>query len=244
MGHILHEIWPFLVSVFDHWQIWLSGGGLGGLIVIAVAFIERFTKWKLSSAQHAILFLVAFFLCSCFLSWVDKDDALVLAEAQKQAQQKQNEVDLQKINNAYGTLQATCAYQHGVMDTLGTQNRDQQNTINNCQTEALKRLIPEMENHGSFEVLGAGNDHQSFYIYTTNRVIQPTAVVVECDKDLIDLDAFVMGRQERFHPRFTKIGEHKYVFQTGLEWTPTAPIQIGQTFSGSAPNCTVKRTDK
>ena len=69
--HIFSKLWPFLSTVFGPWQIWLSGGGLGGFIVIVVNLIERWVgKPLLSKSASIYLFIVMFFVCSCFLAWV------------------------------------------------------------------------------------------------------------------------------------------------------------------------------
>src|ERR1700758_4204144 len=94
MGHILSKIFPFIASVFQHWQIWLSGGGLGGFIVITVSLFERLAKKSLPIKVHVYIFLIAFFLGSCFLSWVEKDDALIRSESRTKEEAFQYESKL------------------------------------------------------------------------------------------------------------------------------------------------------
>jgi hypothetical protein len=74
MGHFIHGTGLFLVAVFGHWQIWASGGGFGGMLVLGAALFERFTGRSLSKRTHIALFIVGFFLCACLLSWIDEHD--------------------------------------------------------------------------------------------------------------------------------------------------------------------------
>lgn len=74
MVHLLHGTWLFFVAVFSHWQIWLSGSGVGGFLVVASSLIEKFSGKSLSKRAHLLIFVVAFFLCSCLIAWIDEHD--------------------------------------------------------------------------------------------------------------------------------------------------------------------------
>jgi hypothetical protein len=227
MGHILHEIWPFLVSVFDHWQIWLSGGGLGGLIVIAATLIERFTEWKLSKRQHFVLFLVAFFLCSCFLSWVDKDDALRESEKEKTGQYGQYSGLLTQAHNDYGQLRADCAYERGVVDTLSNQNRDQQNSINNCQTQAIKLLTPQ-----PLKWIPLALDKTGKWILVTNKIVNPVDIIFSCSKQITEADVNIVSNPTT--AKTVQLDAQKWETKiSSPAWGPETPIVMDIKTLGS-----------
>lgn len=71
-------------------------------------------------------------------------------------------------------------------DTLDKQNRDQQNTINNCQTQAIKLLtLPPISIHTVEDDIPIfdGKKTLVFVIGITNRDISPVDVNLSCDAD-------------------------------------------------------------
>jgi hypothetical protein len=65
-------IMEFFSAVFGHLQNWLSGGGAGGLMVIATSLIERLTGKSLSKKTHVAIFVIGFFLFACMMAWSDE----------------------------------------------------------------------------------------------------------------------------------------------------------------------------
>src|ERR1035437_1870328 len=155
MADLLSGTLLFLVAVFSHWQIWLSGSGVGGFLVIASSLIERLTGKSLSRKTHLLIFVVAFFLCSCIIAWIDEHDRGMRLEGQlriangsfakyrtdceKQMSDKQND-----FLGQIGDLQSGVAVKEAVSQTLQKQNRDQQSTINGCLSQAMKLMTPEL----------------------------------------------------------------------------------------------------
>jgi len=196
--------------------------------------------WKSTLRLWAVV-IVAF--------WIGHTFDLVYQNANNLTSQKQTLTDAVSTNistciSEKNELRVAGSADRSRAETLSKQNIDQQNSINGCQSEAIKRLIPDMENHGSYEVLGMGNEHLKAYIYTTNRTIPRTAIVLRCDRDVTDIDAFIMGNPSRFLPRYASTGPHQYVFQTPADWTPNSPIQINLSFAGEVPNCTLQRNER
>src|ERR1039458_3688116 len=64
----MSEIITFLMAVLSHWQGYVTGGVVTGLIYT----IERLTNWKMSRRMFAVLFLGVFLLVSFFLAWRDR----------------------------------------------------------------------------------------------------------------------------------------------------------------------------
>lgn len=179
------SLWRFLESVFGHWQTWLSGTGVGGSVVIVVHIAERLLGKELSKRQYALLFIVSFFLACCFLSWVDKDiETKSLANAN--SLQKATDMSLlAETQNELGAVRFDCQYKSGVVDTLQRQNRDQQGTINNCQTQAIKLLAPvPLLIRAVVSELG---EYQSgtltAVIVDTNKPLNPVVLDVRCNDD-------------------------------------------------------------
>ena len=65
----MHLIVDWLYQALGNWQGWLSGGGTGGLIVIAVGLVERFTEWKMPKRWYATLVFAGFFCGANFVAW-------------------------------------------------------------------------------------------------------------------------------------------------------------------------------
>ena len=241
MKHILSEIFPFLESVFAHWQIWLSGGGLGGIVVLVLALTERLTKWSMSRRAHVGVFIVAFFVCACFLSWVDKDDSLQAARKDLQNQKQQFSSELEQAHNDYGALQAKCQYQSGVVDTLGKQNRDQQNTINHCQQDAIKLIAPPPEHHAIIQIFQETPPpgfKLSTFLFTTNRVLTPTTITASCDRPVRDFEGFVSGTKMMISSPAVQVPnsppDRNWEFAISTPpWTPDTPIVIEFAYEGT-----------
>ena len=242
MGHILAEVWPFIASVFSHWHVWLSGGGLGGVIVIGVALVERLSNKSLSKRAHIYLFLIAFFLCACFLSWVEKDDSLHAAERTITQNEQQYANSLGAATHAYNDLQAHCQYQAGVVDTLGQQNRDQQNSINNCQNQALKLLVPPGLHLTSILLRYTRNPQGNGtvivrYLVLTNKDLSPVKLRVTCNRKLLSAEIGTVGFAHASYGTSGTVESEKAarVEMTTPPLTSTNPIYIDLLFQEETP---------
>jgi len=65
---LFHDLARFVVAVVSHWQAYVTGGAVTGLVTL----IERLTPWRLPKWAFAALFLGAFLLASFFLTWRDE----------------------------------------------------------------------------------------------------------------------------------------------------------------------------
>jgi|GEM_PF-2008480 len=247
--HILSEVSPFLGSVFSHWQIWLSGGGILGLIAIIVPQVEKLCGKSLSKRTHVYLFLIAFFLCACFLSWVDKDDAL-------KSEQRGRKEDSAKSQGDYGKLQGDCnslssqfQYKSGVVDALASQNRDQQNTINNCQTQAVKLLVPiplQVVPIAITKDKDVDGKWQDVWVVVVNKRTSPVNLAIQCDQNVSDVRVNVPedGRGVRYG---TRGGEGmSNVALVDLKFpdaTPTNPMIVSFRHRLPKANCRMERTE-
>jgi hypothetical protein len=65
---MLHDLARFVVAVVSHWQAYVTGGAVTGVVTL----IERLTAWKLPKWAFAALFVGVFLLASFFLTWRDE----------------------------------------------------------------------------------------------------------------------------------------------------------------------------
>src|SRR5262249_3536923 len=65
---VLEDAWRFLVAVVSYWQALVTGG----LITALVSIFERFRNRPFGKRTNIWLFIVVFFVVSCFLAWRDQ----------------------------------------------------------------------------------------------------------------------------------------------------------------------------
>ncbi len=58
-------------AVFGHWQNWLSGSGIGGVITIAVGVLSSLKLWTMPRKWYAITFIGFFFIGANYMAWHD-----------------------------------------------------------------------------------------------------------------------------------------------------------------------------
>jgi len=142
MTHLLHGFVLFIAAVFGHWQTWLSGGGVGGFVVVATSLIEKLTGKTLSRKMHLGIFVIAFFLGSCLLAWIDEHDRAEGLQAGLASAISLNETAKRNCEIETAKLSKDAAVKDAVGQTLQKQNLDQQNTINGCLSQAIKMISP------------------------------------------------------------------------------------------------------
>lgn len=65
----MHLVVDWFFQALGNWQGWLSGGGVGGLVVIAIGIAERFAEWKMPKRWYATVVLAGFFCGANFVAW-------------------------------------------------------------------------------------------------------------------------------------------------------------------------------
>jgi hypothetical protein len=58
-------------AVFGHWQNWLSGSGIGGVVTIAVGVLSSLKLWTMPRKWYAITFIGFFFIGANYMAWHD-----------------------------------------------------------------------------------------------------------------------------------------------------------------------------
>ena len=132
-------------------------------------------------------------------------------------------------------LQGQCLKQQGVAETLETQTRTQQSTINNCQTQALRLLAPVTQKTTLLTLEGAAKSSEGWnvsWLLLTNKEVTPANFIVSCSHEIKELSIDVVGYGGMMSGA-SKITP--YVFMTGVSspaWTPESPLRIHETFVG------------
>ena len=160
-------------------------------------------------------------------------------------QTQQNDAQtLQSVKSDLGgkisDLKVACARNEGVADTLGKQNRDQQNTINNCQTQALHLLEPKPMHWKGLalekpEIDTAHRTETARWLLITNQERSSPEFIFTCDLPIIDADSKVAGNV--YDTRTVDMGGGRWgtkIFTPS--WGPEAPILVVTTLSN--PNNT------
>lgn len=138
-------------------------------------------------------------------------------------------------------LRIAAAQDQTKADTLSTQNRDQQNTINRCQQEALNLMRPP-EQRTTALVIGTSTSPDGLsrtvnYLLLTNKDVEPVHMKTKCDADvaLADMGSIGVSGLPPFgfgnssHP--TNDGSWEIDIASPA-WTPTAPFMATIQFSG------------
>jgi hypothetical protein len=233
LTYILKILWNALVS----YPTLLGGNWLSVLLPIAgfvvressvfrtggwpalKSHIKKDSYWLL--AFYAVLFIWAISRAAYQDDRHASDQVALLTEQLK--------LDQNRWQASYNDLQIQCAIKEGMNRTLGDQNRDQQNTINNCQNQALKLLTPESLKIipvKSYDAIGQpGNGHAQF-IVLTNKTIQPVRLIVTCNRTLTGADVGVLGQRVGFAPRPLINNKTLEAEQDSPPWTPVSPFQV------------------
>ena len=155
---------------------------------------------------------------------------------------------LQNVSDAYkvqiGQLQTQCAKLQGNNESLGAQNRDQQNTINNCQTEAIKLLAPQelkitqhlLNSAEPFDTKEEVSRSQT-YLILTNKAISPISAIFSCDQPVKWGPVEIVGGGPVLggggsggiiHPMYRY---YQTIHFSSPAWTPTEPMIVELTYS-------------
>lgn len=145
-----------------------------------------------------------------------------------------------KDQREYNDLKVSCAETVGASRQLQSQNRDQQTTINNCQTQALKLLTPE-----PFKIVplvlepaSGGIEKQNVkFLLLTNRTVTPVNLVVTCRRRLLSASLSPIGAGSIMLSGPARLTDTQ--FQLSLDspaWGPETPIIVSLSYFGDSNN--------
>jgi hypothetical protein len=226
-GNMLGLVWPIIIV-------------LCGEVIACIAYGWRTVKakWK----QASLMGLVSLVVCYTGLfAWcifaVNYQDHVVLASRAAYLQQAFDEKDAhEKI--AVLLAKSKCAEVLGENKTLGQQNRDQQNSINNCQTEAIKMLTPA-EQKTQVRLIAPRDDDFGLYrkyevLLLTNKPVFPTLIQVVCRRTIISIEQSLLSRNgPTIITQPKKLSAMQYELGiTSPPWTAENPVLIKLTLDG------------
>jgi hypothetical protein len=126
-------------------------------------------------------------------------------------------------------------------DTLTQQNRDQQNTINQCQEKALALLTPAARDVTvlSFanKQLGVGPDKERTWILLVNQIVTPIRLTVSCDSAFSQGFISVIGNNSSAANQAYTPDRNSFGAMLDTAWTPKSPLLVGIRYSSGIPDC-------
>jgi hypothetical protein len=196
-------------------------------------------RWKEASALG---FLGLFICYAGLLAWsmvrTNYTDARTLS-IENQSLHNAKERSSSDKELAVLRAQNQCAKTEGENESLGRQNRDQQNTINNCQTEAIRLLQPKSLHWKALALEMAEPDpsnvslRRSRWLLVTNTTISPVEFSFTCSQPIVSAEAKVVGSvaDTRTVP-LGSLGNGKWATKIfSPAWSADSPVLIITTLS-------------
>src|SRR5438132_12368610 len=91
MQGLLHDFVVFLVSFVSHWQSYVTGGVVTGLIQV----VERLTSKTLSKRAYFFVFVVSFSIVAFFMAWREQYERAERAQSDLQALKRNQQPSIQ-----------------------------------------------------------------------------------------------------------------------------------------------------
>lgn len=151
---------------------------------------------------------------------------------------------VQTVRSEFGSqvssLKENCAKIEGANGALVKQTTDQQGTINNCQTQALKLLAPDPMKVTPIVLeppTGSGiGVHNMKWLVLVNRTITPINLAVVCQRGFESGQASIAGSGTRIGGA-SKVTDTQYqVNISSPAWGPQSPLIFEMSYYGSEDN--------
>jgi hypothetical protein len=188
--------------------------------------------WRVSVICAAVIYGPIFLFCVVKAIYIDHQ--YLVGAARKEVRLLQQNKDQCAVQVTQ--LDIDKAGLVGTNSTLQNQNRDQQGTINNCQTQAIKLLTPtDLRVHTA--VIGylatdkdLANDpvHPISMLILTNKPIATTKVTISCNAAFEVVKESVVGSAVTQFSQWNG-KDSPTEFTVGIsspQWTPMAPLLI------------------
>lgn len=198
----------------------------------------RQDTWK--GAAVALALWAALFLV--FLGAAIFQDHTGLVRASKDLRKKvetcqtDSVVVLSQIQSRLESANKDVAVKDGINQTLQSQNRDQQSTINHCFSEAMKLLTPE-----PLHIAGVAFENEPVDVTTTrvrwliitNKTVTPARINASCNGDLLTADASIAGSTAMLGRAAMVSARVVAIDINSPPLSPTSPIIFTMTFKNS-----------
>ncbi|MGA3373002.1 MAG: hypothetical protein ABSC48_14695 [Terracidiphilus sp.] len=234
---------------------------LGRVVDLAFAFsvtaaalrsVHRESGWRAmldhwqSNYKAGVKFVLwcAFIIYSPVILWsigraVYQDHVGLIEKARSQrvsAEDQKKLLEAQVVD-----LRVECAGFDALSKALQNQNRDQQNTINNCQNQALKLLKPEDAKVYFFPVQSVPSNGAKWVVYVavTNKIMTPAYMEVDCDAPILNPQGYALNSQFMMYGgRMNSDGKGFSFTIASPAFAPNQPVGIQYGYAGDkAPNC-------
>ena len=144
---------------------------------------------------------------------------------------------INQLNQKFVDCGTEKARLEGAKGTLDSQNRDQQNTINNCQTQAIKLLQPQpfqwtVSPLEKAEVFGTNSSQlRQRWILLANREVSPVQFTFSCSRPIVSAEVKVVGTSAA-NVQTARINDALWSAQVlSPNWGPNSPILVITTIS-------------
>ena len=151
------------------------------------------------------------------------------------------EKSVQKVKEDLGgklsDLRENCAKTEGANGILTKQAADQQNTINNCQTQALKLLTPEAQKTTPLvleDTVVDGVEHKAKFLILTNKTVTPVRMIVNCNRAVRDGFASILGSGVMTGGTTNQTPTALNVGIDSPAWTPISPMIVAFSYTSSS----------
>jgi hypothetical protein len=158
---------------------------------------------------------------------------------------RQDAQDLQNTKIGFGKqlsdTKIECAGFKGENGSLSRQNRDQQGTINNCQTEAIKLLTPTEQKTTALSLIyffdrdNSKEIKTSRFLLLTNKLVSPVKINIWCDNVYLEGVSLVpIGVGGLISSGSNRLAPNS--FETGVvspSWSPTSPYMAIVNYKGA-----------
>ena len=222
-----------------------------GIACVVYGWSVMVAKWKqatlLGFASLGVCYLLLFAWCAIYQNYFS------ISSLQVRADTLQSSVDAAGTDKRIAVLSAQneCAQILGKNEILTNQNRDQQNTINNCQTQALRLIADTQSLKITDYFLGLvpsqynqnihGKYHGTFLVLT-NKPVSPIRLLVSCDAE-IEVSGDILGTGSAMSGGWGgRVTGSLKQYGFGLlspAWTPVNPLLLTvYTDSPSLGRCT------
>jgi hypothetical protein len=132
---------------------------------------------------------------------------------------------------------AKCAGFEGTNGALTGQNRDQQNTINHCQENAIKLLAPALQKTTPIVIgkVDAGPGLvKIFSVLLTNKPVSPVDMFFKCDRAITSFAVYPIPKTPHMA---TMSPVNQFTWEARINnppWTQEAPLMTEVTYQGTA----------
>lgn len=144
---------------------------------------------------------------------------------------------VEDLGGRLSALQTSCSKIDGANEVLIRQTTAQQSSINNCQTQALKLLIPEAQQTTPLvldEPSGTGPEWRMRWLLMTNKIVTPLTMIVRCNQPLSTLDFAPVGTDTMVGAP-GRISQDAYqLFMSLPAWDKNSPLVVTMTYRGKA----------